>query len=466
MATAGTVIAGKYELTRPLGSGSMGDVWVAHHLSLGEDVALKVLGDMPPETAEAPATAAARFRFEAQVAARLSRRTRHIVRVTDHGDDGGTAYLVMELLEGETLQTRLLRGAVAPAEIGKIVAQVARALTEAHAADVIHRDLKPANIFLAHDEDGGLLVKLLDFGIARTMRTHRVPLAYETGRGLIFGTPAYMSPEQAHPVARLDHRCDLWALATVAYEALTTALPVAGAYTHELFRNLCAHNLVPIHEHDPSLPRALRGFFDRAFAPRPEDRFGTAADLAGAFERAVEGAGTADTVAGAAPVESGTLALVSTNQAGRSAGPGDGVDGGALPAAARRRVRWAVAAVACGVLGLGGAGATWYAVMPSGRAMAADPPPEAAHEEPASTAMVAMPVVALAPAAEPEPTPEDVPRAAASAAPAPVPAPGASALRNPMGFEAAGGHARPIRPVPPAPSSASTSKPIDKSDVF
>jgi serine/threonine-protein kinase len=470
MATVGTVIAGKYELTRPLGSGSMGDVWVAHHLSLGEDVALKVLGEMPPEAAEPAATAAARFRFEAQVAARLSRRTRHIVRVTDHGDDGGTAYLVMELLEGETLQTRLLRGPVPPAEIAKIVAQVARALTEAHGADVIHRDLKPANIFLTHDEDGGLLVKLLDFGIARTMRTHRVPATYETGRGLVFGTPAYMSPEQAHAVARLDHRCDLWALATVAYEALTTALPVAAAHTHELFRNLCAGQLVPVHDRDPGLPRALRGFFDRAFALHPEDRFATAAEVSAAFDRAIEGAGTADTIAGARAIESGTLAMVSTHEALVAPGRDDRtVLLGERTGMRARRVRWAVAAMACAVLGLGGAGAAWYAVMSSGRAMAADASRVTAPEEPLPAAVAQASVVALAPPAESAPATQAAPSAPlpaiATSATAPAAASAAAHATNPEPPSARVRVTRVVAPTPP-PSSKPAPKAIDKSDVF
>ena len=102
----GQVIAERYELARPLGRGSMGEVWLAHHRTLDEDVALKLLTRAPaPEEIEDPATALARFRFEAQVAARLSRKTRHIVRVTDNGEEDGLPYLVMELLEGETLAT-------------------------------------------------------------------------------------------------------------------------------------------------------------------------------------------------------------------------------------------------------------------------------------------------------------------------------------------------------------------------
>jgi serine/threonine-protein kinase len=293
MANVGSVIAGKYELVRRLGSGSMGEVWVAHHRTLDEDVALKLLNSAPTSgEVEDPSTAAARFRFEAQVAARLSRRTRHIVQVTDYGGEDGLAYLVMELLEGETLERRLMRrGCLPVADALLMVAQVARALTEAHGAEVIHRDLKPANIFLTQDEDGALLVKLLDFGIARTVHTHRVPAAFSTAQGLVFGTPGYMSPEQASPSSKLDHRCDLWALATIAYEVLTGELPVAGAFTEELLANLCSGQIVPVHERDPTLPAALAGFFARAFAARPMDRYASASELARGFEDSIVGGG-------------------------------------------------------------------------------------------------------------------------------------------------------------------------------
>lgn len=270
----------------------MGEVWVAHHLSLGEDVALKVLSRFAPDEVESPSTASARFHFEAKVAARLSRKTRHIVRVTDHGEEEDLAYLVMELLDGETLERRISRrGRLTPSEGVGLVAQLARALTEAHAEGVIHRDLKPSNVFVTTDEDGGPLFKLLDFGIARTIHTHSAQSAasaFATGRGLIFGTPGYMSPEQALPGCRLDHHCDLWSLATVAYEALTGELPVAGSLPHELVANLRAGRWVPVHEREPTLPLGLRWFFGRAFASAVDERYASASELAEAFAIAVE----------------------------------------------------------------------------------------------------------------------------------------------------------------------------------
>jgi serine/threonine protein kinase len=301
----GHVIGGKYQLASLLGRGSMGEVWLAHHLSLGEDVALKLLAlESAAGVIEDPITASARFRFEARVAARLSRKTRHIVRVSDHGEQGeALAYLVMELLEGRTLEKRLLlSGEMPPAEVCQLVAQIARALECAHAEHVVHRDLKPANVFLARDEEGGLLVKVLDFGIARATRTLRISAPFSTAEGLVFGTPGYMSPEQAFGPA-IDARADLWALATLAYEALTGALPLSGTSVQELQRSLLLRHFVPIHDRNPRLPANLARFFERAFASRVEDRFASASELASAFERAlVVAGGTPEWTAPLAPV--------------------------------------------------------------------------------------------------------------------------------------------------------------------
>ncbi len=287
----GQVVAKKYELVRLLGRGSMGEVWSAHHQALREQVAIKLLAWPPKgEDAEEPSVALERFRFEAQVAARLSRKTRHIARVTDYGEDDGQPYLVMELLDGEALDAALRsRGTIAPAQAAEIVIQIARALGQAHADGVAHRDLKPANVFLTRDEDGRLLVKLLDFGIARAIHAHHVPGPFTTERGFVFGTPGYMSPEQTRASPKLDHRCDLWALATIAYQMLVGHLPVDGVDAEEVMKNVCAGRIVPLRQRDPRMPVAVDAFFERAFADRVDDRFEGAASLAQMFELACGG---------------------------------------------------------------------------------------------------------------------------------------------------------------------------------
>lgn len=287
------VIAGKYELVRPLGQGSMGEVWLARHRTLGEEVAIKLLKRAPwsGDYFEDHAASAARFRLEAQVAARLSRKTKHIVRVTDHGEERGLAYLVMEYLEGTTLEARLSGGpALAVDEVVEIVTQLGRALECAHDEGVIHRDLKPANVFLTTDEEGQLLVKVFDFGIACLTHQHRPssPTEAPAGPRVLLGTPGYMSPEQARAQSPLDPQCDLWALGTIAYEALTGQLPVDGTEPDELLKNLCAGQVVPFHVRASRRGEAsaFDAFFARAMAESAADRFPSAAEMVRALRSA------------------------------------------------------------------------------------------------------------------------------------------------------------------------------------
>jgi serine/threonine-protein kinase len=284
---AGFVVAGRYELKRVIGRGSMGAVWLARHRALDEDVALKLLAPAADVGVENASIAAARFRFEAQVAARLSRKTRHVVRVTDHGHDGALAFLVMERLEGQTLERALAsHGPMAPLEVAALVTQIARGLEVAHAEGVLHRDLKPSNVFLTTGEDGAALVKILDFGIARRHRAVGLDTRFETAQGVLFGTPGYMSPEQASTSPDLDARADLWALAAIAYEALTGELPVTGHDTEQMLANLRAGRIVPLRQRDAALPEACEQFFGRAFALDIDARHGSCAELASDFERA------------------------------------------------------------------------------------------------------------------------------------------------------------------------------------
>ncbi len=337
----GRTIGGKYELVRLLGKGSMGEVWVAHHKTLGEHVALKLLTrPAHGDRLEDQGTAAARFRFEAQVAARLSRKTRHIVSVTDHGEEEGLPYLAMELLEGETLESLLLRDRRLPLELVTTLAgQVGRALTTAHAEGVFHRDLKPANVFLARDEEGKILAKLLDFGIARALHAHKaMSSAFATAEGVVFGTPSYMSPEQARASSRLDHRCDLWALATMLYQALSGDLPVEGTDTDQLLQNLCAGRILGFRARAREMPDALDPFFARAFAEAPGDRFQTAAELGHAFEQAAGGG-----VSSSGETAGDELPLVES-------APGSVLDRQPGSARARRRTRTRVAIGAGGGL--------------------------------------------------------------------------------------------------------------------
>ena len=263
----------------------MGEVWLATHNTLGGEFAIKLVETTDDIEAE---TAAGRFQLEAQIAAKLSRRTRHIVSVSDHGEEGGLAYLVMELLEGESLEARVKRvGCLDLPEVAAILMQVSRALSLAHEEGIFHRDLKPANVFLTKDEDGKLLVKLLDFGIARTKKPFRTRSPFATSKDMVLGTPSYMSPEQARGLDTLDYRCDLWALAVVAYEALTKRIPFEGDTVEDIFLSICTFRVVPALARRSDLPPAVEEFFKKAFAPKLEDRFASALELTAAFEQLV-----------------------------------------------------------------------------------------------------------------------------------------------------------------------------------
>jgi serine/threonine-protein kinase len=274
------IAGGKYELQRLLGRGSMGEVWLARHTSLEGAYAVK-LTDV-----RAVPDAAGRFQMEAHIAARLSKKTRHIVSVTDHGEEGDLAYLVMELLEGESLDSRIgAAGSLTLIEVAAIVNQVSRALVHAQAEGFVHRDLKPGNVFLTKDEDGHLVAKVLDFGIARAMTRVQTRSPFATAKDMLVGTPSYMSPEQALALDTIDHRCDVWALAVLTYEALTGRLPFEGESIQDVLIGIGIGRRTSIREHRPDLPEAIDAFYDRAFAEKIDDRFATASELAAAFAR-------------------------------------------------------------------------------------------------------------------------------------------------------------------------------------
>jgi serine/threonine-protein kinase len=279
---AGLVVAEKYELVRRLGFGGMGEVWAAEHRTLHEEVAIKLV--MRSVGHDDGSSSDGRFRREARIASALARKTRHIVGVTDHGEDGPMAYLVMQLLDGEPLDVRLSHtGPMKLTEAAPIIAQIARGLAVAHEDGVVHRDLKPSNVFVASDEDGAVLLKILDFGIAKLRRKIGFDGVRTTRRGFMLGTPAYMSPEQARGDSNVDHRADVWALAVIAYELLTNALPFEGETPEDLFTRLCNIEPIPIRARNEELPQVVEDFFRRAFAERIGDRFQSALALAGAF---------------------------------------------------------------------------------------------------------------------------------------------------------------------------------------
>lgn len=276
-----SVLAGRYRLERQLGKGGMGSVWLAEHLSLRSWVAVKL---MDPAIASTP-EGAERFRREAQAAASL--RSAHVVQVLDYGVHETTPFLVMELLQGESLAGCLEREKrLTPERTLAIMTQVARALGRAHAAGIVHRDLKPDNVFLVREDDQEL-VKILDFGIAKTPQAQFGGM--ETRTGVTMGTPYYMSPEQVEGKRAVDLRTDLWAMAVITSECMTGVRPFDGSTFGELLLNICARPIAP----PSSQGLSLRGFdewFARATSRDLEQRFGSAQELAASLRDVVAAA--------------------------------------------------------------------------------------------------------------------------------------------------------------------------------
>ncbi|UQA55376.1 serine/threonine protein kinase [Polyangium aurulentum] len=267
----GSLIGGKYRLSSPIGAGGMGQVWRAEHTTLGTHVAVKLV-DLA--ASQNPQETMARFLHEARAAARI--KNANVVQTIDHGAQGHVAYIVMEMLEGESLGRRLSRtGTVPPPDMVRIFRELARALEKAHAQGIVHRDLKPENIFLAV-EDGREVVKILDFGIAKMTDSAHDP-ALKTQAGTVLGTPAYMSPEQVlgKPV---DWRSDLWQLAVIAFECVTGKRPFHGTTLGELFMKICSAPL-PVPSQMGPAPIGFDAWFARAAQREPQDRFQSAREL-------------------------------------------------------------------------------------------------------------------------------------------------------------------------------------------
>jgi len=264
----GRVIANRYRLTNRLGVGGMGSVWRAEHLTLGSQVAIKLIDELIASNAEI------RERFEREAKAAASLRSPHVVQVLDYGVDEGTPYIAMELLEGESLDDRLTREVkLSPRDTLRIITDVARAVGKAHEAGITHRDLKPANIFLVKNDDAEM-AKVLDFGVAKQSAT----AGRATQTGAMIGTPAYMSPEQAQGTKSVDPRTDLWALGAITFECLCGRLVFTSEAMGELILHICTKPL-PIPSQEADLPEAFDAWFARALERDPDARFQSAREL-------------------------------------------------------------------------------------------------------------------------------------------------------------------------------------------
>ena len=263
-----------YELVREVGRGGQGRVFLAHDPRLGRDIALKILPDHGPLSAQA----LARFRREAEVAARLDHPG--IATVLDTGQSDGVVYIAMRFIDGETLSARNRRLRATPAEIEsrdhvfstvRLFERIARAVHAAHEAGIVHRDLKPGNVIVTRTGDP----VVLDFGLARA-ETGGEAL---THTGEVFGTPVYMSPEQLRGLP-LDRRTDVYSLGAALYECLTLQLPISAPTREALYQAILETRPTDPKRHVRTIPRELCAVLEIALDKDRERRYSSAEDLA------------------------------------------------------------------------------------------------------------------------------------------------------------------------------------------
>ena len=257
----------------------MGFVIAAWHLELEQRVAVKLLHSYALSDGES----SERFRREARAAAKI--HGEHVARVLDVGImDGGVPYMVMEYLEGHDLCDEMSKASTLPLEEATDIAlQAIEALAEAHAAGIVHRDLKPANLFLATRPDGTRIVKVLDFGISKSLSEGNSAELSLTRSSVLIGSPLYMSPEQMRSSKDVDTRTDIWSLGVILYEMITGQAPYKGDSIGELCAALLTDEAAPLHTLRADVPAELDAVVMRCLAKDREQRFATVSELARAL---------------------------------------------------------------------------------------------------------------------------------------------------------------------------------------
>ena len=270
----GQTLDGKYEVQSLLGKGGMGAVYRALHVQLHKPVAVKVLLGSGRKTI-------GRLLREGRAAANVQHE--NVVAVHDVGAlDNETPFLVMELLEGTSLDERLAdKGQLPLEEALEITKQLLAGLEAVHASGVVHRDVKPANVFLVESGNDSVHVKLLDFSISQLSEASRL-----TATGEIVGTPAYLSPEQARGESDLDVRVDIWATGVVLYEMLAGDYPFPGDSVSALVTKILIDDPEPITELRPDVPNLVQRVITVALEKEREDRYDSATAMRLALQRA------------------------------------------------------------------------------------------------------------------------------------------------------------------------------------
>jgi serine/threonine protein kinase len=278
----GDILARKYRVERVLGIGGMGAVVAAIHMELDQRVALKFL--LPSVAAKREVVE--RFAREARAAAKI--RSEHVARVTDVGMlENGTPYIVMEYLEGRDLDAIVTQDGPLPIQIAvDYVLQACVAIAEAHVAGIVHRDLKPGNFFLARQTDGGEIIKVLDFGISKSLiggpdSDGRSGVLTKTTD--VFGSPLYMSPEQLKSSRDVDARADLWAIGVILFELVSGQAPFDRGTVAEIFGAILHEKPLRLRAALSGAPAGLEHVIARCLEKEPDRRYPDIGDLASAL---------------------------------------------------------------------------------------------------------------------------------------------------------------------------------------
>jgi serine/threonine protein kinase len=312
-------VIGSYKIVQKLGAGGMGAVYLGQHTLLGRRAAIKVL--LPALSARPDIVN--RFFNEARAVTSIS--DPGIVQVFDFGyHSDGSAFIVMEYLDGEPLDRRLARRkTLSVTEALRLCRQLASSLAAAHAQHIIHRDLKPENIFLVHDGEvaSGERPKILDFGIAKLSDEH--PSKFKTHTGMVMGTPMYMSPEQGRGLAGIDHRSDIYSLGCVLFHLLTGEPPFDGEGVGDI---ISAHIREPApapSSRVPEIPSSVDALVLHCLAKRPADRFQSMVELATAISSFLPQASASASMDAVRASSSSSLAKVSAAATVELEGPSE-----------------------------------------------------------------------------------------------------------------------------------------------
>jgi serine/threonine-protein kinase len=285
----GDVVGDRWIVDQTLGAGNMGVVVRAHHKVLGHAVAIKFIkrSIMDDEAALA--------RFEREARALVAIESDHVVRVLDYGrTDDGAPYMVMEHLTGRDLMREMRTREILPIDeaVGYAI-QACRGLADIHALGVVHRDIKPANLFLTRRTSGDVVVKIVDFGIAKAPKRSDEDGAL-TERSMAIGSPHYMAPEQLRDARTVDHRADLWAIGVILHRMLAGTPPFEGSSIGALLASVCSDDPIRVRKERPEVPQELEEVILKCLAKKADDRWQTAMELARALAAVVSPRPAAD----------------------------------------------------------------------------------------------------------------------------------------------------------------------------